>query len=613
MVIERMRVGSLRHLVERAYRESAHLQFLRELVRNSIEAGATSIEIGPDRETAKTTGVWRFMCSDNGRGMEPDQMGAYLNTFGGGGKPIGDAHENYGVGSKTSLLPWNKFGVVVISYTAKHPKGNMVWLCFEDGEYGARALAPGGGPVEPFKGDLVDWSSIKPPGPGISGTVVVLMGDTGTEDTYMFKEGPKQHSVFYASTYLNSRFWTIPEGIEIKAWAFQSKLKRRWNPDSTSKHRTGGGHRGVEGASHFLEEGFERGELSLDDGTRVLWALEEEELGRARSSHQGQTVGFIAALYHGELYDIRSHHKQYSAMGIRYKTLRPRVTVIFEPPTLEGGQGVYPDTARTSLRVMGTAMAGKPLPWSDWYVEFEEKMPEAIREELRKQVRESSALKFDNTWRDKLNAMFGSRWSQLVLFTCEDGSEMGERPDRELVDPVEEDADVEEQIEDDPKQERESSERQLTLVGVKSGRRRGMSVFKSLAGLPEIEWQPEIEFGVPTYAVEFHRPTRSFPAGLVMLNEDHHIFTEVEHHWTSKLGARREDEQATIREVVRNVYAQNIVARVAHVHAMRATWDMATFLTPEALTLSCYGLLAEHGEIERMMVEAFGAAARKGA
>tara|TARA_R110002020_G_scaffold374402_1_gene585732 strand:+ start:66 stop:413 length:348 start_codon:yes stop_codon:yes gene_type:complete len=114
-------------------------------------------------------------------------------------------------------------------------------------------------------------------------------------------------------------------------------------------------------------------------------------------------------------------------------------------------------------------------------------------------------------------------------------------------------------------------------------------------------------------AAEFSGPSNDYPAGLVMLNEDHHIFTEVEHHWTSKLGAHREDEQATIREVVRNVYAQNIVARIAHVHAMRSTWDMETFLTPEALTLSCYGLMAEHGEIERMMVEAFGAAARKGA
>ena len=338
-------------------------------------------------------------------------MGAYLNTFGGGGKPIGDAHENYGVGSKTSLLPWNKFGLVVISYTAKHPKGNMVWLCFEDGEYGARELAPGGATVvEPFKGELVDWTSIRPPGPGISGTVVVLMGDTGTEDTYMFKEG-ERHSVWYVPSYLNSRLWTVPEGVEIVGYGFNNADKSSWPKfKENGKDKGGGSNRPVSGASHFLDDGFERGEMVLDDGTRILWALEAEGPERERRGpHQGQRSGFLAALYRGELYDIRRHHKQYTAMGIRYKTLRKRVTVIFEPPTLEGGQGVYPDTARTSLRVMGTAMAGKPLPWSDWYVEFEEKMPEAIREELRKRVRESSALKLENTRRAKLYALYGSR------------------------------------------------------------------------------------------------------------------------------------------------------------------------------------------------------------
>ena len=72
--------------------------------------------------------------------INPGQIESYLNTFGGGGKPIGDAHENFGVGSKTSTLPWNRAGVVVVSWTPQDPEGSLVWLLRDpvSGEYGAR-------------------------------------------------------------------------------------------------------------------------------------------------------------------------------------------------------------------------------------------------------------------------------------------------------------------------------------------------------------------------------------------------------------------------------------------------------------------------------------------
>ena len=37
-------------------------------------------------------------------------------TYGGGGKPIGTEHENFGIGAKVTLLPWNPAGLLVISY-----------------------------------------------------------------------------------------------------------------------------------------------------------------------------------------------------------------------------------------------------------------------------------------------------------------------------------------------------------------------------------------------------------------------------------------------------------------------------------------------------------------
>ena len=132
-----MAVTGVRHLVERAYRESGELQYLRELVVNSIEAGATRIEFGPEWNAVKGHGVYRLMVADDGNGMGPDELLRFLNTFGGGGKPIGDLHENFGVGAKTSLLPWNHEGVVVLSWTPGCGSGPVpanlgkhVWLFF---------------------------------------------------------------------------------------------------------------------------------------------------------------------------------------------------------------------------------------------------------------------------------------------------------------------------------------------------------------------------------------------------------------------------------------------------------------------------------------------------
>ena len=110
-----MIVNGLQHLIFRVYRESGPLQYLRELPRNSEEAQATRIEIQPEWNAVERLGVYRYCQMDDGKGITKEEMYSYLNTFGGGGKPIGGAHENFGVGAKTSILPWNEFGMIVIS------------------------------------------------------------------------------------------------------------------------------------------------------------------------------------------------------------------------------------------------------------------------------------------------------------------------------------------------------------------------------------------------------------------------------------------------------------------------------------------------------------------
>jgi hypothetical protein len=58
---------------------------VRELFKNALEAGGTRIELGPEWQAVEELGVYRLMAADNGKGMGPDELLKFLNTFGGGG------------------------------------------------------------------------------------------------------------------------------------------------------------------------------------------------------------------------------------------------------------------------------------------------------------------------------------------------------------------------------------------------------------------------------------------------------------------------------------------------------------------------------------------------
>src|SRR5687768_13554489 len=103
-----MKAAGTQHFIERTYRESGVFQWLRETWINAEEASASRIEFGVEWQAVESLGVYRRTIADNGRGMVADELVAFFNTYGGGGKPIGGAHENFGVGSKTSLMPWNR-------------------------------------------------------------------------------------------------------------------------------------------------------------------------------------------------------------------------------------------------------------------------------------------------------------------------------------------------------------------------------------------------------------------------------------------------------------------------------------------------------------------------
>ncbi len=345
-----MSVSGVEHLVERAHRESGEFQYLRELLMNALEAGASRIEFGPEWNAVAEHDVYRLMVADNGCGMRPEELLRFLNTFGGGGKPIGEAHENYGVGAKTSLLPWNHQGVVVLSWTKDTPEGAMMWLARDpvSGQYGARKIQTVDGYEEVVK-PFGEWQSVRPGWLKEQGTVVVCLGNSGKEDTFLGRDG--KGDIKGISAYLNKRIWKAPAGVKIHVQELRSGKRASW-PRSLSEasgSASGDGpdrrwnRREIRGAAYYASEISSRGALGakgtvvLSDKTEIDWYL---WAGDRPSVHTyAHETGYIAALYKNELYDERTHFAHFRSFGIHQSAVRSKLTLIARPPRLgERGQ-----------------------------------------------------------------------------------------------------------------------------------------------------------------------------------------------------------------------------------------------------------------------------------
>src|SRR5689334_23318343 len=131
-----MTIGDTRPFIDRNYRDiTVPGQWLRETFRNAEEAGADNVHFGIEWQGVEALGVYRRFVADDGLGMDEADQTKFMLTYGGGGKPIGTEHENFGIGAKVALLPWNSAGLVVISY--KSGNGCAMLLRGDEREYGA--------------------------------------------------------------------------------------------------------------------------------------------------------------------------------------------------------------------------------------------------------------------------------------------------------------------------------------------------------------------------------------------------------------------------------------------------------------------------------------------
>jgi hypothetical protein len=614
-----MKTAGTQHLIDRTYREGGPFQWVRETLTNALEAGASRVEFGIEWQAVESMGVYRRVISDNGCGMTADELVAFFNTFGGGGKPIGGVHENFGVGAKTSLLPWNRHGMVVISWVDGEP--SMIWVRHDagSGEYGLKleeVVDPATGETsldevyEPYPDDDhgCDWAALKPEWIEDQGTVIVLLGNDGTYDTVLGDPTRPEADIKGISSYLNRRLWEVPSGVEITVDELGTQDRSQWPTSEDSAHPRRGDpptqrrtyRRTIQGARHFVEYPLDRfkggrlkasGTRTLRDGTDVDWYLWDGE--RPAVGSYAALGGFIAALYRNELYDVTSHNSTYRSFGVTEAVVRSRLWLIVRPPELgEDKGGVYPRTDRNALLLRGGPNAGGPLPINEWANEFADSMPPEILAAIKAARTGSTGTLSDDGWRQRLADRFGARWRIPRLRARKGGALSVEalQPGTQSV-------------------KTKARKRQRSEGGGCSGGREGEpNTGRAPGPTPAVE--SKLAGGIPHYRAvgkddlepgmlaAWHPNDPFFREGAVLLNVEHPVLEEEIEHWQSQYPDHYADD---IRQEVIDAYGQIAVAKVAHSEHLKGVLPSRRvedeLRSDAALTMSLLGLIGEEAVI----------------
>lgn len=424
--VEPMQADSIAPMVLRTYKASHTFQWVRELIVNSLQAGATEINFTTEWQAAHELGVHRRMVYDNGSGIDPRYLKAFLAKFGGSGKSIGAVMDNYGVGFKTSCLPWNHYGLVAI--TRHQGQEAMIWLQHTQGadddpigNYGARmfdltgdggwdsvvplsemfTVADDGEETNEFIEDGVDWTKVFP---GTEdGLCIVMLGGSPEEHTVLGDPNRDEHGKYSIVQYVNSRFWTLPEGVRINVdqyenWGDPSTWHTR--PEDRKQRRQPVGLKKTIENQMLLASKTKTvdpnrsGQIRVDGtedrpgGTIHWWLSETSKQSRGDivtlpmaslkySSHEGIE----------EMYDVRAkgvgNYVYRLNRFVRVSSVRDRLAIVVSLDSTSGyGVSVFPDQSRTSLKYETRTNGGQDLDWEWWVDAWHDNLPQVVREEI---------------------------------------------------------------------------------------------------------------------------------------------------------------------------------------------------------------------------------------
>lgn len=610
------------NLLEREYRNSPAYQWGRELARNGLEAGATNIEFGPEWEGVKATGTYRMQYADDGHGMTKEELREYMRTLGKGGKIVGGPHDNYALGSRMTLLPWNPAGVVVIS--VRDGEAYMVKMMFDpdaaegegefvleevewkdtDGNDGLATVYP------PYYDDEmgIDWAATIPKfiRDAGHGTTFTLLGRSLGEDTIDGDSERGESNRFLGRKYFNTRFWQLPEGVSLRVYEMPED-RSMWAPGK-------GQFRKVRGARSLIEyrkkDGTDFIEASnvvpLPDGTKVHWWLRTEP--KVETGGLGATSAYIGVLYRDELYgqaytesedgDTKTGANVYRQFGIGSDSVRRRVFLVIEPPEYNeatGASGVAPSTGRADLYWMGSGISSRSVKPSDWSGDFGRIVPKEILDAINAEYdsREQSDDREERLKR--VMDRFADRWkaSRARVQPAEtDTTTTPTSPGTVPRSPI-----------DSPTKPRKPRKKKVVVVrgrggdtvigqadtGATPAKRTSVSV-----GVPHCRWVTAEDINDGGMIAAWQKPTAQYPNGCIELDEDHPVVRTQIEHWQNQYSPAVKND---VEKLVKDAYEDVAMAKVSHLHALTGVVfseeQRDTMLLNPALSASLLGLIAE--------------------
>ena len=363
MAITELRYHNVENPINRAFERMGQYQWARELLVNAIEAGASEVLFGVET----SSGTRRRFVVDNGSGMSGSDLRNYMKDIGRSSKAVGGVHENFGIGSRVALLPWTDIAVVsrqggsafVVVVKREHEKYGLEEVVLADG--GIDTVWSAEGWDEEYScsfHDLIpnDWTS---------GTAVILLGRGHRRAT---DRGGVLETDTGLARYLSDRFWTFPANLTVRV-----QLR---DADDETVRRVHGARQRIEAGAVTVRED----RVDLSDGTRVQ--IYVRDAARPDGDYR---PGYVAALYHDELYGLTSAQGRFQLFGLpAVKSLTDRTYLIVEPPPAAPElPGVLPSEERAKLLWRDGHGRVDDLPWREWGRQFLVLMPEWLRDEFR--------------------------------------------------------------------------------------------------------------------------------------------------------------------------------------------------------------------------------------
>jgi hypothetical protein len=600
--------------VNRMYEACGNYQWARELLKNSLEAGAIRVEFGIEWQAVEKIGVYRRTIADDGQGMTAQELREFFATLGLGSKKIGGLHDNFGVGAKIAALPWNPDGLVVLSF--KEGAASMIKIVLdpETNEYElVDFVTPDRrtcviDPTNIVDEDGVNWGAVAPDWVKAHGTVVVLLGSEDYPDTVLGNARADEKYVKGLSVYLNTRFWDLSH-VTVQVAELRSDKKNSWplSPSDRDDARRPNNRR-IQGARYYIsgvksDEGkvSASGSMMLDQ-ERVLvdWYLWEGE--RPNVHMYAKKGGYLAVRYGDELFELSSAKPNFRAFGIIEAKVQQNLTIIVEPQLYEPASapwGVHPDQSRNRLIFTGNGEKGGPLPMYDWGGEFAENMPEAIRQAIITARGEISGSIEDDEYRRRLQDKFGARWTMRRRVVVPDRSERtregqagSETVNLNLLESTGEPLGVK-------RPKRKKTVEQVRFIGI-DGSGANTAEREVPVDVPHFRYASKDEFENELHLAAWvpHDPR----GPTVILNQEAPVLLEsIKHHQDQYPDIHAEE----IAKTVMDAYGEIAASKIAH--SQKLTMKIseqeldATYRSEPALTIALMGLLAEEAVISQRL------------